>query len=128
MGEHTLLWGFRHVATRYLNPFTRMFAGWMPGFGILTHRGRKTGRTYRTPLNVFRRGDDYVFLLTYGPDVEWVKNVFAAGRCVIRTARRDVAIIEPELITDRELRMAPPVVRPVGRLLRATRFVRMRAA
>jgi deazaflavin-dependent oxidoreductase (nitroreductase family) len=126
--EHTRLWPFRHVATRYLNPLTRLFAGWAPGFGILTHRGRKSGRTYYTPINVFRRGDEYVFFLTYGPDVEWVRNVFAEGRCVLRTGGRDVALIEPELITDPERRMAPAVVRPVGRLLRATQFVRMRAA
>jgi hypothetical protein len=68
--EHTRLWRFRHVATRYLNPLTRMFAGWMPGFAILTHRGRVSGRTYRTPMNVWRRGDRYVFFLTYGPDVQ----------------------------------------------------------
>ena len=126
MGDHTRLWGFRHVATRYLNPVTRLFAGWVPGFGILTHRGRKTGQTYRTPINVFRRGDDYLFFLTYGPDVEWVKNVFAEGRCVLRTGGRDVSLIEPELITDPERRMAPAVVRSVGRLVRATHFVRMR--
>ena len=126
MDEHTRLWPFRHVATRYLNPLTRPIAGWAPGFGILTHRGRKTGRTYRTPINVFRRGEHYMFFLTYGPDVEWVKNVLAAGRCLLRTRGRDVTLIEPELIADPERRMAPAVVRPIGRLLGAKRFVRMR--
>jgi hypothetical protein len=29
-------------------------------------RGRKTGRTYHTPVNVFRRGDAYFFFLTHG--------------------------------------------------------------
>ena len=38
-----------------------------------------------TPLAVFRRGDRRVFALTYGPDVHWVKNVLAAGRCEIVT-------------------------------------------
>jgi deazaflavin-dependent oxidoreductase (nitroreductase family) len=128
MGERTRIWGFRHVATRYLNPFTRLIAGWTPGFGILTHRGRKTGRTYHTPINVFRREGDFIFFLTYGADAEWVKNVFAEGRCVLRTGGRDVALIEPELITDPDRRLAPPVVRSVGRLLRASQFVRMRAA
>jgi hypothetical protein len=69
--ERTRLWRFRHVATRYLNPFTRVVAGRLPGFGILIHRGRETGRTLRTPINVFRRGNVFVFFLTYGSDVEW---------------------------------------------------------
>jgi hypothetical protein len=33
---------------------TGLFAGWLPGFGILTHVGRKSGKVYRTPINVFR--------------------------------------------------------------------------
>ena len=128
MDDRTRMWGFRHVATRYLNPFTRLFAGRLPGFGILTHRGRTTGRTYRTPINVFERGGDYVFFLTYGSDVQWVKNVLAAGRCSLRTRGRDVALVAPELGTDPELRIAPAVVRLVGRLVGMTQFIGMRAA
>ena len=126
--ERTRLWGFRHVATRYLNPITRPFAGWLPGFAILTHVGRTSGRTYRTPINVFRRGGDYVFFLTYGPDVNWVKNVLAAGRASLRTRGRDMELVDPVLIHDPERRLAPPAVRMIGRALGATRFLRMRAA
>jgi F420H(2)-dependent quinone reductase len=61
MGGRTRMWRFRHVATRYINPVTRHVAGKLPAFGILAHTGRKSGRTYRTPINVFRRGDDYFF-------------------------------------------------------------------
>jgi deazaflavin-dependent oxidoreductase (nitroreductase family) len=128
MDGRSRLWGLRHVATRYLNPLTRLFAGSIPGFGILTHYGRETGRAYRTPINVFRRGNAFVFFLTYGSDVEWVKNVLAAGRCTLRTRGRDVALIAPELVTDPQRRLVPPPVRAVGRLLGATQFLRMRAA
>ena len=128
MDGRSRLWGFRHVATRYLNPFTRLFAGWVPGFGILTHRGSESGRLYRTPINVFRRGNHFVFFLTYGSNVDWVRNVLAAGRCTLRSRGRDLALVEPELITDPERRLVPPPVRAVGRLVGATEFVRMRAA
>jgi deazaflavin-dependent oxidoreductase (nitroreductase family) len=126
--ERSRLWRFRRVATRYLNPFIRPFAGWIPGFGILAHRGRRTGRSYRIPINVFRRGDDFVFFLTYGADVEWVKNVFAAGTCTLRTRGRNVTLVGPELITDPERRLAPLPARAVGRLIGASQFVRMRRA
>jgi deazaflavin-dependent oxidoreductase (nitroreductase family) len=128
MDGRSRLWGLRHVATRYLNPLTRLFAGQIPGFGILTHYGRETGRAYRTPINVFRRGNAFVFFLTYGSDVQWVRNVLAAGRCTLRTRGRDVTLIAPELVTDPERRLMPPPVRAVGRLLGATQFLRMRAA
>jgi deazaflavin-dependent oxidoreductase (nitroreductase family) len=126
--DHTRLWRFRHVATRYLNPLLRPITGWAPGFGILTHRGRRTGRLYRTPLNVFRRDDIYVFFLTYGPDVQWVKNVMVAGRATLRTRGNDVELVEPELVTDPDRRLVPPPVRAAGRVLGATQFVRMRSA
>ena len=36
------------------NRITSRFAARLPGFGILTHVGRKSGRIYGTPVNVFR--------------------------------------------------------------------------
>jgi deazaflavin-dependent oxidoreductase (nitroreductase family) len=123
------VWRFRHFATRYVNPVTRLLAGRLPTFGILTHAGRKSGRTYRTPINVFRRGDDYYFFLTYGSDVQWVKNVLAAGSCSLETRGQVVELVEPELVTDPELRPAPRVIRFVeGRIAGVTQYLRMRAA
>jgi len=74
----------RSAVVRIVNPLTRLFAGHMPGFGLLTYHGRRTGRMYRTPINVWPRDGEYVFALTYGSDVQWVKNVLAAGECDIR--------------------------------------------
>jgi deazaflavin-dependent oxidoreductase (nitroreductase family) len=123
------MWRFRHVAKRYVNPVTRPLARRLPAFGLLTYQGRKTGRTYQTPINVFRRGDAYFFFLTYGSDVEWVKNILSTGRCSLETRGQVVELVEPELITDPELRPAPPVVRFVERRIAGvTNYLRMRAA
>ena len=123
------MWRFRHVVHRFVNPITQPVAKRLPAFAVLTHRGRKSGRTYRTPINVFRRGDDYFFFLTYGSDVNWVKNVLATGSCSIETRGRVVELVEPELITDPELRPAPPHVRFVERRIAGvTQYLRMRPA
>ena len=123
------MWRHRHVVSRYVDPLLRPVAGWLPTFGIVTHRGRKTGRTYETPVNVFRRGDEYRFFLTYGSDVDWVRNILAAGACMLRTRGRDVRLVEPELIADPELELAPPFVRFVERRLAGvTEVLRMRRA
>lgn len=125
----TRMWRFRHFVNRYVNPITRPVARRLPSFAILTHRGRTSGRAYSTPINVFRRGDDYFFFLTYGSDVQWVKNVLAAGSCSVETRGRTVELVEPELITDPELGPAPPHVRLLERRLAGvTQYVRMRAA
>lgn len=101
----------RPFTTRVVNPVTRLIAGGLPWFGILSYAGRKSGRWYRTPINVFRRGNDYVFALTYGSDVQWVKNVLAAGGCEIRIRGRDVRLVEPEVFVDPARRLMPLPVR-----------------
>jgi deazaflavin-dependent oxidoreductase (nitroreductase family) len=123
---HTRMWRLRHLVTRFVNPVTRLFAGWAPGFGVLTYRGRKTGKVYHTPINVFRRGDEYIFVLTYGSDAEWVKNVLAAGGCRIRTRGRDVSLTQPDLTVDPARSLAPAPMRFIGRLGNVTEFIRMR--
>ena len=122
------MWRFRQTARRYVNPLVRPVARRFPSFGVLTYRGRKTGRTYHTPINAFRRGDTYFFFLTYGSDVEWVKNVLAAGSCSLETQGRVVELVDPEVITDPDLRPAPPLVRFVeGRIAGVTQYMRMLA-
>jgi deazaflavin-dependent oxidoreductase (nitroreductase family) len=122
------MWRFRHVATRYLNPVMRHLARRLPGFGLVTHRGRKTGRTYRTPINVFRRGDTYLFFLTYGADAQWVMNIRAAGSCSLETRGQVVNLVDPQVITDPELSVAPPAVRFIQRhVAGATQYLQMHA-
>jgi deazaflavin-dependent oxidoreductase (nitroreductase family) len=122
------MWPLRHFVTRFINPITRLFAGHMPSFGMLTYSGRKTGRIYHTPINVFRRGDEYIFVLTYGSDASWVKNALAAGECRLRTRGRDVRLTHPQLVIDAKQSLVPAPIRFIGRLGNVTEFVRMRTA
>jgi deazaflavin-dependent oxidoreductase (nitroreductase family) len=123
------MWPLRRVATRFVDPILRPLAGRLPTFGIVQHRGRSTGRLYRTPVNVFRRGDTFLFFLTYGSDVQWVKNVLVGGGCTIETRGETLKLLNPELITDPELKLAPPIARFVERhLAGATQYLRMRTA
>ncbi len=120
------MWRVRRFVNRYMNPVMRPVVKKLPFFAIVTHRGRKTGRSYRTPVNVFRRGNEYFFFLTYGSDSQWVKNVLANGSCSIETRGRVVELVDPELITDPELRPAPPAVRFLERRIAGvTQYLRM---
>ena len=116
----------RPFTTRYVNPVTRRVAGRLPGFAIVHQRGRRTGRRYDTPMNVFHRDGAYVFALTYGAGVDWVRNVVAAGKCSITTRGRLVDLVDPELVVDRQRRLVPEPVRTFLGLLRVTEFLRMR--
>jgi deazaflavin-dependent oxidoreductase (nitroreductase family) len=118
----------RPFTTHVFNPVSRLVADRLPGFGVLSYRGRTSGREYRTPINVFRRGDDFVFALTYGSGVQWVKNVMAAGGCKIRILGRDISLVDPELFVDPTRHLVPLPVRVVLRLSGTTEFLRMHRA
>jgi deazaflavin-dependent oxidoreductase (nitroreductase family) len=50
---------------------------------LVRHVGRRSGRTYETPLLLARTPDGFVAELTYGTDVDWYRNIVAAGGCVV---------------------------------------------
>jgi deazaflavin-dependent oxidoreductase (nitroreductase family) len=115
----------RPFTRRFINPVTRRFAGRVPGFAIVHHVGRKTGRRYATPMNVFRDGDAWVMALTYGAEVEWVRNVLAAGGCELEVRGQRVRLTDPELIHDPTRRLMPIPVRWFLGLLAVTDFLRL---
>ena len=79
-------------------------------------------------MNVFLRGDTYVLALTYGSDVQWVKNVMAAGGCELTTGGRTIRLVAPELFVDPARRQMPQPVRAFLGLMHVTEFMRLRIA
>jgi deazaflavin-dependent oxidoreductase (nitroreductase family) len=114
--------------SRVTNRFIGPLAPHLPGFGLLIHTGRKTRRRYRTPVNVFQRGDRYIFGLTYGPRSDWVRNVLATGGCKLQTRGRSVELARPRLFRDPQHRALPPPLRPVLRLLHVDDFLELQEA
>jgi deazaflavin-dependent oxidoreductase (nitroreductase family) len=109
-----------------LNRVTKRIAPWAPGLGVVIHRGRRSGRLYQTPVNVFAAQDGYVFALTYGPDTDWVKNVLAAGGCELRTRGHATRLTAPRLYHDESRRGIRPVERQVLRLIGVADFLCLR--
>src|SRR6266704_3756210 len=97
----------------FTNRITGLFAGWLPGFGILTHVGRKSGKVYRTPVNVFRAPNGFIIALTYSSQSEWVKNVLAAGGCELKTRGKKYQLFAPAVVHDPTRRRFPIPVRLV---------------
>jgi deazaflavin-dependent oxidoreductase (nitroreductase family) len=111
-----------------LNRVTRRIAPWMPGLGVVVHRGRRTGRVYQTPVNVFSTEDGYVVALTYGPDTDWVKNVLAAESCELRTRGRVISLASPRLFHDESRRDIRPLERQVLRIISVADFLSLKVA
>lgn len=66
----------KHVTNRITRVFTHLPFG---PFAILRHVGRRSGKVYETVIMVWRLGTDFVIALTYGPDVDWYRNLLAGG-------------------------------------------------
>jgi deazaflavin-dependent oxidoreductase (nitroreductase family) len=112
------------VTNRVLGPLAR----YVPGFAVVSHVGRRSGRTYRTPVNLFRRGDDYVIALMYGADSQWVRNVLAAGGADIETRGRRLHLVGPDVVRDPARALVPKPVRvPIG-LVNVDEFMLLKRA
>ena len=109
-----------------LNRFTKYIAPWAPGWGVVVHRGRKSGRIFRTPLWVFRRHNGFVIALTYGPETDWVRNVLAAGGCELQTRRRRYQLGAPAVFRDENATDMPAFIRfMLRRVIKAPEFLRL---
>ena len=108
-----------HVTNRVLGPVARQ----LPGFAVVSHVGRRSGRVYRTPVNLFRDGDRYAIALTYGSDSQWVRNVLAAGAVDIETRGRRVRHVAPEIVHDARRALVPEPIRPILGVVRVSDFL-----
>ena len=109
----------------FTNRITSLFAGWFPGFGILTHVGRKSGKVYRTPVNVFQASNGFIIALTYSSQSEWVKNVLAAGGCELRIRGKRYELSAQHVVHDPTRRRFPIPVRVVLRLVGADEYMEL---
>ena len=88
----------RRVTNRLLGGLAQR----LPGFGVVVHTGRRSRRQYRTPVNVFRRGDRYIIALTYGSNADWVRNVLANGGCTLETRGANASPLAAAALPRRE--------------------------
>ena len=124
--SHNRIRGFnKHIFNRLI----RRFAGVSnTPFAIIRHVGRRSGAAYETPIIVEPLGDGFVIALTYGPKVDWYRNVQAAGHSALLWHRKAYALEQPEQIDPQTaLPVFPPPLRQILRLLGTQQFVRMRA-
>jgi deazaflavin-dependent oxidoreductase (nitroreductase family) len=85
---------------KYFNKLVVPLAGhrFIPVWAVLRHRGRKSGKTYVTPVAVIPTGTTFIIALPYGPGTDWVRNVRAEGRCTIRWKGADYECSNPRLV------------------------------
>lgn len=101
----------------------RLVAPRLPGLGLVVHVGRRSGREYRTPVNVFPKQDRYTIALTYGRQTDWARNVLAAGGCRVVYRGRTVRLTNPRIVHDETRSDIRPVERVILGWLRVSDFL-----
>jgi deazaflavin-dependent oxidoreductase (nitroreductase family) len=114
---------FNRVVT---NPVLQHAAKRLPGFAIVHHVGRRSGRAFSNPVNLFRHDDRYVIALTYGRDSQWVRNVVAAGSAEVETRGKRIHVVDPEIVPDPSASLVPRAIRPMLRALHVSDFMLLR--
>ena len=116
------------AATHLFNPLAMPLAssGLIPVWGVVRHRGRKSGRAFATPVALGATDSEFVVPLPYGDRTDWCRNVLAAGGGTVRYRGRDYPVRQPELVGVDVARPAfPAVLRPVLPMTRIQRYLRL---
>lgn len=93
---------------------------------VVHHTGRRSGRDYATPVWAERTGESFFIQLPYGTDVDWCRNVLAAGHC---TLERDGVLydtVAPEITpADEAVPFLPGGMRRMQQLARVESYLRL---
>jgi deazaflavin-dependent oxidoreductase (nitroreductase family) len=65
---------------------------------VVQHVGRRSGRTYQTPVVAVEHDDTFLIALPYGQRTDWLKNVLAAGKATVVTHGRSYDVDRPVVV------------------------------
>ena len=131
------------VNRRFTNRVMLRLSDDVPPLATLHHTGRRSGRRYRTPVLAFPTERGIVIALTYGPDVDWLRNVLAGpgpgsgrdgdgprgagARTRLVRRRRVLALDDPVRLHGSDgARLVPAWTRAALRALAVDEFVELR--
>jgi deazaflavin-dependent oxidoreductase (nitroreductase family) len=110
------------------NPVQLRSAG-TPGAyaSVIRHQGRRTGRTYHTPVWAVPTEDGFVIALVYGSASDWVKNVLASGAAAIVHHGASYPVDQPEIVPMEHARVYfPATLQQTHRLVGVEGCLRVR--
>lgn len=113
---------------RPANRLVLLLAGtrWLPLYGVIVHRGRRSGTEFRTPVVVRPTSDGFIVPMPWGETTDWYRNVQVAGECVVRWKGRDYAMHQPALVDSETAQAAFSGVQRAGiRRLGIGHFLRL---
>lgn len=113
----------KYVTNRLLRRFAHGTRG---PFAIVRHVGRRSAKTYETPLMVWPVEGAFIIELTYGDTVDWFRNLTAAGGGTILWHKHAYTVGKPEPVDAATAsRALPAAARGFLRLMGLHQYVRL---
>lgn len=82
------------------NRIQGVWAPYLPPWAVVVHTGRRSGRTYETPVISLRHGGKVAIALAYGSRTDWIRNIFAEGGGQLRQRGHTLDLRNPRVVTD----------------------------
>jgi deazaflavin-dependent oxidoreductase (nitroreductase family) len=102
-GGRLVAWINRSV----LNPIVLRIAGPL-AISVVQHIGRRTGRSYQTPVFAEQTSDGFIVGLIYGAETDWCRNVLAARGAVLVYHGHELRLVNPSVIDPAAARAVLP--------------------
>lgn len=110
---------FGRWQSRYLNPLALRLAPHLTTFAVIEHRGRKSGKHYRTPVSTFSIDGKLGVVLGHGT-TDWARNVLAAGGAEVRRGAAVIRLTNPRIVDSAAIPRLPLAPRLETGLVAAT--------
>lgn len=110
------------------NPLQMRSAG-TPGAhaSVIRHQGRRTSRTYETPVWAAPTEDGFAIGIVYGARSDWLKNVLASGAAAIVHEGETYPVDQPAIVPMESARAYfPATTQRLQRPVRVDRCLRVR--
>ena len=115
------------VFPRLLNPLVMPLTRRLPPFAVLHHRGRRTGRSYDTPVQAYHTADGWVVGLTYDHNAPFALNLEAAGGGEMTRAGRRYRITQPRRVGREARELLPALAALQMRMVGIDHFLQFEA-
>jgi deazaflavin-dependent oxidoreductase (nitroreductase family) len=100
-----------------VNPIQGVYAWALPPWAVICHRGRSSGRLYRTPVVARKRGGTLAVAVLYGERSDWVRNLLAAGGGQVVRGGQTYELRDPRLVPATEGAAPWPLARMAEKVL-----------
>ncbi|MET9285969.1 nitroreductase family deazaflavin-dependent oxidoreductase [Nocardia beijingensis] len=96
--KRTPMGAMAQVNKRVANPVVSRVAGRGGPLALVEHTGRKSGKTFRTPVAMLAGKGRGKVMLPYGKDVDWVRNVLAASKAAVTYRGKRYTLTNPRMV------------------------------